>query len=185
MTPACVRAGEVIVATCDDARGCRGSSRIQRLGEPEVEHLDRAVRLDLDVRGLDVPVHDPLLVRRLERVGDLPGDGQRLVEWKGTLGNAIGERGAFHQFHYERLLLGGVLEPVDGGDVRVIQLRERPGLPLEAGEAVRVLGHRGRQHFERHIAMEFVVVGAIHVAHPSRSEMGGHFVRAEPRAWSE
>ena len=50
------------------------------LGEAEVEHLDRAVRRDLDVRRLEVAVDDALLVRRLERLGDLPRDRQRLVE---------------------------------------------------------------------------------------------------------
>ena len=54
--------------------------RLQRLCQTEVEHLDRAVGADLDVRGLQIAMDDPLLVRGFERVGDLPRDRQRLVE---------------------------------------------------------------------------------------------------------
>ena len=54
-----------------DARGRR---RIQRFGEAEVEHLHGAVRTDLDVGRLEIPVDNALLVRRFKRLGDLPGD---------------------------------------------------------------------------------------------------------------
>jgi hypothetical protein len=38
------------------------------------------VRRQSDVRGLQIAMDDPLLVRRLERVGDLPRDRERLVD---------------------------------------------------------------------------------------------------------
>ena len=41
------------------------------LGEAEVEDLDLALRGELDVRGLEVAVHDALLVGLLEGLGDL------------------------------------------------------------------------------------------------------------------
>ena len=50
------------------------------LGETEVEHLDLPVRRHLDVRRLEVAVDDALLVRLLERLGDLLRDGDRLVD---------------------------------------------------------------------------------------------------------
>ena len=67
--PACVPP----IGSGPDAVGAR------RLRQPEVEHLHHAVRRDLDVRGLQVAVDDPFLVRGLERVGDLPRDRQRFV----------------------------------------------------------------------------------------------------------
>ena len=45
----------------------RASTRLQRLGQAEVEHLDRAVRPDLDVGRLQIAVDDALLVRGFER----------------------------------------------------------------------------------------------------------------------
>ena len=47
---------------------------LDRFGEPEVEHFNSAVGAQLDVGGLQVPVDDPLRVRRVERIGDLRGD---------------------------------------------------------------------------------------------------------------
>ena len=53
---------------------------ISCLGKAEVEHLHRAVGPHLDIRGLQVAVNDPLLVRGFERGGDLTRDRQRFVE---------------------------------------------------------------------------------------------------------
>ena len=66
-------------------------SWLRHLGQAEVQYFHRAVVSDLDVRRLQVAVHDPVLVRGLERVGDLAGDGQRFVDRERTAGNAIGK----------------------------------------------------------------------------------------------
>ena len=50
------------------------------LGEAEVDHLHRAGLRHHDVGRLEVAMDDALLVRRLERLGDLPGDGKRVFE---------------------------------------------------------------------------------------------------------
>jgi len=71
-----VSAGDAIVAPSPSASGATSGS----LGEPEVQHLHGAVVAQLDVGGLEIAVDDPGLVRGLERLGDLAGDGQRLVE---------------------------------------------------------------------------------------------------------
>ena len=42
-------------------------------------------------------------VRGLQRLGDLPGNGQRLLERDGSLPDAIGQRGTFDQLEDERL----------------------------------------------------------------------------------
>jgi hypothetical protein len=44
-------------------------------------------------------MNDAALVRGLERVGDLPRDRKRFVEWIGPLRNAIGQRRPFDEFH--------------------------------------------------------------------------------------
>ena len=58
-------------------RRCTGVG-VERLRQAEVEHLDRAVGADLDVGGLEIAMDDALLVRGLERVGDLPRDRRAL-----------------------------------------------------------------------------------------------------------
>ena len=55
-------------------RWARRAGRVHRLGEAEVEDLHGAVGADLDVRGFEIAVDDPLFVGGLEGLGDLPGD---------------------------------------------------------------------------------------------------------------
>ena len=95
------RRGVVIVGDCVTMAPPRRSGS-SSLGQAEVEHLDRAVGRDLDVGRLQVAMDDALLVRRLERLGDLPGDGQRFVQWKRPLRDAVGERRSFDQLQDER-----------------------------------------------------------------------------------
>ena len=59
------------------ARRVGAGRRRIAFGEAEVEHLDVPVRRDLDVGRLEIAMDDALLVRRLERLGDLDGDGER------------------------------------------------------------------------------------------------------------
>ena len=47
--------------------------------QSEIEQLDRAVSGNLDVRRLNFPIHDAMLVRILQRVTDLFRDRQGLV----------------------------------------------------------------------------------------------------------
>ena len=78
----------------------------------------------------------PLLVRGFERLGDLPGDGQGLVERDRTFGDAVLERWAFDQFEDECPRVLGLFQPVDGGNVRMVQGGEDFGFSLEAGRGV-------------------------------------------------
>ena len=93
--------GEFIALRC---RRCRRPGRsVERLGQAEVEHLDRSVVPDLDVRGLEVAMDDALFVRRFERVRNLAGDGNGLVDRdSGRLGKALGKRRPVHELHDER-----------------------------------------------------------------------------------
>ena len=50
----------------------RDAMERNRLRQAEVEDLHHAVRRDLDIRRLQIPVNDALLVGGVERLGDLP-----------------------------------------------------------------------------------------------------------------
>jgi hypothetical protein len=64
---------------------------------------------------------DPLLVRRLQRFGHLPGDRQRLIKRKRPLRDSIGQRRTLHELHDERALAARLLEPVNLRDVRIVE----------------------------------------------------------------
>ena len=66
--------------------------RQRRLRQAEVEHLHRAGGGELDVRRLEIAVDDPLLVRGLERLGDLSREFERLVERQRSARKTIGQR---------------------------------------------------------------------------------------------
>jgi DNA-binding TFAR19-related protein (PDSD5 family) len=155
-----------------------------RLGEPEVENLDLAVRRQLDVGRLEVAVDDAALVSLLERLGDLPRDRSGLVERDRSALQPLREVLALHQLHGEEVGGRAVgerrgLEAVDVCDVRVVERGEKPGFALEAGEALRVLPQLRRQHLDRDLALELRVGGAIHLAHAARAQRAGDLVGAQ------
>ena len=126
---------------CDHRRrvGQRVSSSGSRglFGEAKVQHLDRAVCRDDDVRRLEIAMNDPALVSRVERIRDLPRDYERLCQAnRRSDDRVIGDRSriadrdvahspceclAFDQLHHQRRNAARVLEAVQCGDVRMIE----------------------------------------------------------------
>ena len=129
-------------------------------------------------------MHDPLLVRRLERLGDLSRDDNDVRDWECRVRavDHVFERRPFHQLHDECVdqRAAALLDAVDRRDVRMIERRERLGLALEPGDAVAIGGKEMRQRFDGDVAIEPRVAGAIDLAHATRSQQSPDFVRAEP-----
>ena len=122
---------------------------------------------------------DAPAVRRRQALGD----GQRVIrglarrERPGV--QHLAQRAPLEQLAHQirrALMHAGI---VDGEDVRVIQRRQRPGLLLEAPQAVGVAGELPRQHLDRHVAVEPRVPRAEHLAHAARAEPGGDPVLVE------
>ena len=128
---------------------------------------------------------DALLVRRFERLGDLPCDGECFVEGARTLCDALREVLALDEFHDEGRDPSGFLDRVDRRDVRMIQRGERLRLALKSGQAIRVRGEGVRQHFDRDLATEARIGGAVDRTHPALANLRGDLVDAETRARSE
>ena len=73
---------------------------------------------------------DPLLVRGFERLGDLLRDGQCFVDRDRASRDALREILALDEFHHERRDAAALFEPVDAGDVRMVQRGEGLGFAL-------------------------------------------------------
>ena len=71
---------------------------------------------------------DAALVRRLEPFGDLSSDRHSFRDEKRARRNAFRERRAFDELEDERLDAIGFVDPVDRGDVGMIQRRGEPAL---------------------------------------------------------
>ena len=69
-------------------RGCRiGRRRVrrERLGQAEVENFHATLGCDLDISGLQVAMDDAFIVRVLQSLGNLPRDGQSLIQRNGSV----------------------------------------------------------------------------------------------------
>ncbi len=73
----------------------------------------------------------------------------------------------------------------DRDDVGMVEGGRGPGLLLESAQAVDVVGYLGRQHLDRDLAIEALVVGAVDLAHAAGPEWRDDLVRAEARAWGQ
>ena len=114
------------------------------LGEPEIQHLHDAVGRDDDVRRLQIAMHDPALMRGIQRLAQLTRDRQCLghrqpsaeASRSSCLANARFhaslQRLAFYQLHHERANAGAFLHRVHRRDVGMVQRREHARLALEA-----------------------------------------------------
>ena len=85
---------------------------------------------------------DPFLVCRLERVGDLPGERDRLVERKRTPRHTVGQRVPLDEFEHQGRHAVDVLQRVNRGDMRMIQRREQVSFALEARPTVGIRPRR-------------------------------------------
>ena len=183
IVPSCVRLACVGSAVIP-AAGRLSAGRGEGFGQAEVEQLDARLRQH-DVAGLQIAMDDSLPVRLVERVGDLDGEAQRLVERKPASAEPFGERLAFEQLHDEVFGLAVVADVVEGADVRVGELRDRLRLPLEAladlGGFERCCG----QDLDRDRAVEARVAGAIDLPHSARADRREDLVGAEARAGCE
>ena len=106
------------------------------LGQAEVEHLDRAIRPDLDVGWLQITVHDAAVVRDFEGVRHLRRDPRGLVEWQRPVDEPVGERLTLDEFQHQRRHAPGAFETVNGCDAGMVQRRQHLGFALKSGQSV-------------------------------------------------
>ena len=125
---------------------------------------------------------DPLFVRRLERVGDLRDDRQRLGERHRAPQQPIRQRLPLDQLHDQEMLAPRFLQAVERGDVGMIERRQDFGLALETRDAIGVSSEDVEDHLHGDLAAQPRIARAIHLAHTSGAEYREDLVRAEPCA---
>ena len=138
--------------------------------EAEIENFDDAVRCDFDVRGLQVAMDDAALVRGVQGIGDLSRDRERVSERQRTLRDPFRQRLALDELEHECGAAIDVLEAINRADVGMIQRRQHARFALEAREALRIGREDVRQDFDRDVATELLIMGAIDLAHAANAE---------------
>ena len=119
---------------------------------------------------------DALLVRSVEGVGDLCGDGDRFRDGQslaaaGVCLDQLLQRLSLDELEDERGRAEGVLDPVDRADVRVVEGRQESRLPLEAGEALGVACERVGERLHRDVAAEPPVARAVDLTHATGADL--------------
>jgi hypothetical protein len=127
-------------------------------------------------------VNDPFLVRGVERIGNLPGDCERLGDRERAARQPIGKGVPLHQLQHQRPKALGFLDAVDCADMRMVQRGEHSRFPLETRQTFRIGAEDARQDFDRDIAPEPRVARAIHLPHPARPEQPLQLKRANSSA---
>lgn len=100
---------------------CRRGRTLDRSRQSKIEHLDLIVWRDLHIGRFEIAMHDPALVRGLERFRDLRGNAQRLVERQGAACDPLGERLPFYQLHDDEVTAVGFFHAEERGDVWMIE----------------------------------------------------------------
>ena len=178
-------AGEVIVgeaAIVGSANAGLYGDVFERLRQAEVQHLDGAVGRQHHVGRLQVAMHDPALVRELERFRHLPCDDERLLE-RQRAAHVTVETNTFDEFHHQGLDLAGALESVDLRDVGMVQRGQRLRLAFEAHQAVGIGGKKIGQDLDGNVTIELRIAGAIDLAHSARADRGADFKMPDACAW--
>ncbi len=119
---------------------------------------------------------DALLVRLLERLGDLTGDGQQLSDRNRPAGEAVAEVLALDVLHGEERDARILVQAVDRGDVGVVEGGEQLGFACEACEAGGVLREPGGEDLDGDLPAERVVGGLPHLAHAALPDLPGEVV---------
>ena len=96
-------------ATSPRAPGAASSA----LASPKSSTFTMPSGRELDVGRLQVAVDDALLVRGLERLGDLPGDERASSTGIGASSDSVGERRPLDQLHHQRIDAVAFFQPVD------------------------------------------------------------------------
>ena len=148
-----------------------GAALGQRSRDPEVGDVGVAVAIDQDVRRLQIAVHDAGVVRRLQRLADLPGQGKPLVERQRPLAlqEALEVR-PLDVVHRDETDLAGLPEVVDPQDVLVGHLAGEQDLALEAFQDLRPRRHLRPDDLERHEAPELAIPRLVDRPHAALTE---------------
>ena len=147
-----------------------GQRRTGRPGDSEIEDLQPALARDEEVLGLDVAVDEAFLVGGGQAPGKLRSVLERLAHRQRPAPHPQPQRLAFEQLGDDVRADLVVADVVDGEDVGVL---ERAGGPRFLFQAPLVLGivPAGRQHLDRHRAVELLVVRREHAPHAAAPQL--------------
>jgi hypothetical protein len=159
---------------------CPCSVRVpDALGNAEVHEAGVAARVEHDVGGLEVAVHDARLVHRLQALRHLHREvvGQVGVEGAPLAQQALEVR-ALHELHRDEEEATVLAVVVYGADVAVAHAPGQLDLRAEPLRHLGVLGEVGPQDLDGHHLVQHAVARAVDHAHAPAPDQALHLVAA-------
>jgi hypothetical protein len=109
----------------------RRGGRSEDFCDAEIGDFHAPSFIEQQILGLDVAMHDPVLVRVLQRLTDGGHDGQSLLRRKAAGLHRLPEIHAIHKLHQEKVKAARLPEIVNRDDARMIERRECLSLTRE------------------------------------------------------
>ena len=153
--------------------------------QPEVQHFHDAIGAHLDVGRLQIPMDDADLVRGLQRLRDLNGHANGVIERQRSAGQPAREVFALDHFHDQGGAGAAFIDAVNLRDVRMIERGQQHRFALKTCEAARIRCDPLRQDLDGHIAAQLLVPRAVDLAHPARAERLENLVVPDERSWPQ
>ena len=151
--------------------------RLQFARESEVEEL-HAKTGEENVRRFQIAMNEAAAVQRVERGQDGQRDANRFRERNGAAPEPFGERLAVEQLHDEKRRSVGVADVEELADVRMRQTGRGARFAHEAFANRRVARFANRLDGDG--AVQPLVFGRIHHAHPALPELAHDAIRPDP-----
>ena len=163
------------VSRCADAgeirhSRSRGIAFSQHLRDTEVRDFHASVFIEEQVFGLDVPVHDSVFVRKLQRFADGRHDGQRLLRCEASRFHRLPQIHAIDELHQQEKVSARLPEVVDGHDVRMVQPGERLRFVAEAFRKHRIAHALRSEEFQSDETVERFLPRFVNDAHPAATK---------------
>ena len=155
--------GEVAPRVADDA------------GDPEVDDLHAALRIEQDVLGLDVAVPHALRVGRGKGIANPRHHGERLRRSEAPGPHRLAEVHAIHELHEEVEKAAAFPAFEHGDDVGMAEFSQHPRLTGEALRKGRIAAQFGRENLQRDGAVERGLPDLVDEAHAALADEFEHF----------
>ena len=160
---------------------CQGQLSVNHaaraLHQPEIRHARLVVRINQNVRRLQVPVQQPVVVRMLNRRRNLRHQCRRLP-WsqRSPALHPLTQRRPGNQFHAEKRMAVRLAHIKNLHHMRMIQPRRRPRLHPKPPQRIRIRQRSTRNHLQRHIALQTPLPRTVHHTHPPAPQFLQQFI---------
>src|ERR1700735_2451160 len=139
--------------------------------QTKIQNLRLPALHQKNIRWLDVAVHDSLRVGRIEAVGDLDADLQKLRYLDGLAANAVFESPALEQLHGDKRTSVKFSDIVNGANVGVIERGCRARFAAESLDGLRVLRNIVGKELQRNVAAQPRVLSLVNHTYASAPEL--------------